>query len=41
MIEEEWGKEVRIMLEEEAHFDQSGVWYTDGRQEAIGIVNKK
>jgi len=37
---EEWGKDVRIMLEEEAFFDESGVWYIDGRQESIRIVNK-
>lgn len=37
---EEWGKEVRIMLEEEAFFDKTGVWYMDGRQEKIGIINK-
>lgn len=37
---EEWGKEIRIMLEEEAFFDKTGVWYLDGRQEAITIVNK-
>lgn len=37
---EEWGKEIRIMLEEEAFFDKTGVWYIDGRQEAITIVNK-
>ncbi|MHA7100974.1 M24 family metallopeptidase [Roseivirga pacifica] len=37
---EEWGKEIRIMLEEEAFFDETGVWYIDGRQEAITIVNK-
>lgn len=35
----EWGKEVRIMLEEEAFFDKTGVWYIDGRQEKIIIVN--
>lgn len=35
----EWDKEIRIMLEEEAFFDESGVWYIDGRQERIHIVN--
>ncbi|GHE73294.1 M24 family metallopeptidase [Roseivirga thermotolerans] len=35
---EEWGKEIRIMLEEEAYFDASGVRYIDGRQEEIIIV---
>jgi len=34
----EWGKDIRIMLEEEAFFDESGVWYMDGRQKAIQIV---
>ncbi|WP_339607661.1 M24 family metallopeptidase [uncultured Roseivirga sp.] len=32
---EEWKKEIRIMLEEEAFFDKSGVWYIDGRQNEI------
>ncbi|MEX0844522.1 MAG: M24 family metallopeptidase [Balneolaceae bacterium] len=32
---EEWGKEIRIMLEEEAFFDSTGVWYIDGRQREI------
>ncbi|OEK03751.1 Xaa-Pro aminopeptidase [Roseivirga sp. 4D4] len=36
----EWDKEIRIMLEEEAYFDRSGVWYIDGRQEEIFIVNQ-
>lgn len=36
----EWSKEIRIMLEEEAYFDNSGVWYIDGRQEEIFLVNK-
>lgn len=36
---EEWGKEVRIMLEEEAFFNKDGVRYIGGRQEAIFIVN--
>lgn len=36
---EEWGKDVRIMLEEEAFFDENGVRYIDGRQEEIIIVN--
>lgn len=29
---EEWGKDIRIMLEEDAFFDESGVWYLNGRQ---------
>lgn len=36
---EEWGKEVRIMLEEEAFFNKEGVRYISGRQEDIYIVN--
>ncbi|NVK54756.1 MAG: M24 family metallopeptidase [Alteromonadaceae bacterium] len=29
---DEWNKEIRIMLEEDAFFDASGVWYFNGRQ---------
>lgn len=36
---EEWGKEVRIMLEEEAFFNKDGVRYINDRQEKIFIVN--
>lgn len=35
---EEWNKEVRIMLEEDAHFDESGVWYFDGRQTELLLI---
>lgn len=35
---EEWGKEIRIMLEEDAFFDESGVWYIDGRQKEIMTI---
>ncbi len=35
----EWGKEIRIMLEEEAFFDKNGVRYISGRQEEIIVVN--
>jgi len=35
---EEWGKEIRIMLEEDAFFDESGVWYIDGRQKEIMMI---
>ncbi|MCG8372002.1 MAG: aminopeptidase P family protein [Balneolales bacterium] len=35
---EEWGKEVRIMLEEDAFFDETGVWYIDGRQREIMTI---
>ena len=34
----EWNKEIRIMLEEDAHFDASGVWYLDGRQTELLLV---
>jgi hypothetical protein len=36
----EWNKEIRIMLEEEAFFDKTGVWYIDGRQEKVILINK-
>ncbi len=35
---EEWGKEIRIMLEEDAFFDEKGVWYIDGRQKEIMVI---
>ena len=35
---DEWGKEIRIMLEEDAFFDESGVWYIDGRQKEIMMI---
>lgn len=35
---EEWGKEIRIMLEEDAFFDSTGVWYIDGRQRDIMMI---
>ena len=35
---EEWGKEIRIMLEEDAYFDSTGVWYIDGRQKEIMTI---
>jgi Xaa-Pro aminopeptidase len=34
----EWKKEIRIMLEEEAYFDQSGVNYLDGRQTQFHLI---
>lgn len=34
----EWGKEVRIMLEEDAIFDGEKVWYTDGRQTELLLI---
>ncbi len=38
---EEWGKEIRIMLEEDAFFDETGVWYIDGRQKEIMTIPRK
>lgn len=35
---EAWGKEIRIMLEEEAFFDSSGVWYLNGRQTEFHLI---
>lgn len=37
---DEWDKEIRIMLEEDAFFDESGVWYIDGRQTELIIIPK-
>jgi Xaa-Pro aminopeptidase len=34
----QWKKEIRIMLEEDAYFDASGVWYLDGRQTELLLV---
>ena len=34
----EWDKEIRIMLEEEAFFDQTGVRYMDGRQTTFHLI---
>lgn len=36
---EPWGKEIRIMLEEDAVFDQHGVRYLDGRQTALLLTS--
>lgn len=35
---EEWDKEIRIMLEEDAYFDGTNVYYIDGRQTEIMTV---
>ena len=35
---EEWGKEIRIMLEEDAFFGADGVEYLDGRQTELIII---
>ncbi|MEM7110274.1 MAG: M24 family metallopeptidase [Bacteroidota bacterium] len=34
----EWNKEIRIMLEEEAYFDEDGVNYIDGRQKEFLLI---
>ncbi len=38
MVIEEWGKEIRIMLEEDAWFDQRGVHYLNGRQTEFILI---
>lgn len=38
---EEWDKEIRIMLEEDAFFDQAGVRYIDGRQTEFILISAK
>lgn len=38
---EEWGKEIRIMLEEDAYFDGENVHYIDGRQMEILPIPRK
>lgn len=35
----QWNKEIRIMLEEEAYFEQSGVSYMDGRQTKFHLIS--
>jgi Xaa-Pro aminopeptidase len=35
---QEWNKEIRIMLEEEAFFDGENIYYIDGRQEGIYVI---
>ncbi len=35
---QEWGKEIRIMLEEDAFFDKNGVNYIDGRQTSLLLI---
>lgn len=35
---EEWGKEIRIMLEEDAYFDGEEVRYIDGRQKSLYLI---
>ena len=36
----EWNKEIRVMLEEEAFFDSSGVNYIDGRQTILHLISQ-
>jgi Xaa-Pro aminopeptidase len=36
----EWKKDVRIQLEEDAYFDETGVRYIDGRQTEIFVIPK-
>lgn len=38
---EEWGKEIRIMLEEDAFFDGTTVRYIDGRQTELMLIPRK
>lgn len=35
----QWNKEIRIMLEEDAVFDETGVWYLNGRQEKLHLIS--
>jgi len=34
----EWNKEIRIMLEEDAFFDETGIWYLNGRQTELILI---
>ncbi len=36
---DDWNKDIRIMLEEDAFFNENGVHYIDGRQEKIKAIN--
>lgn len=38
---EEWNKEIRIMLEEDAYFDGDKVYYIDGRQTELMVIPRK
>ena len=35
----DWNKEIRIMLEEDAFFDETGVQYIDGRQTVLHLIS--
>lgn len=37
----EWGKSIRIMLEEDAYFDGKKVWYLNGRQKKFHLILNK
>ena len=37
---EEWDKEIRIMLEEDAYFDKTGVNYINGRQTELILIGR-
>jgi Xaa-Pro aminopeptidase len=37
---DEWDKEIRIMLEEDAFFDKTGVNYLDGRQTELILIGR-
>ena len=37
----EWGKEIRIMLEEDAFFDGEKTYYIDGRQTELMTIPRK
>ena len=38
----EWDdKEIRIMLEEDAYFDGTSIWYIDGRQTALWLIPRQ
>ncbi len=38
---DEWGKDIRIMLEENALFDKNGVTYLDGRQTKFHLIQSQ
>ncbi len=35
---DDWGKEIRIMLEEDGYFDETGFRYIDGRQKELMVI---
>ena len=37
----EWNKEIRMMMEEDAFFDENGVRYIDGRQEELYLIPRQ